>query len=81
MANDKNSTSRAFLAWCDKHAFVVGHEAPPSVTALVRYSCGCCLLPHAVTNEEAIAIVKRHRHAKWVKRLIVGNFHFHIVRY
>jgi len=74
------SEAEQFLAWCPKHAFVVGTKAPSNVTALKHYSCGC-FFPMEVTYEEAIAQVKRIRHARWYKKLCIGDYHINLVRY
>ena len=72
------------LAWCPEHTFVIGTPAPPNVTALMRFSCGCDdQKVRVVTYEEAIEIVKSIRHAKHggVKTLSFRNWKLHLVRY
>ncbi len=74
------SEAEQFLAWCPKHSFVIGTGVSSNVTALTRYSCGCWRASE-VTYEQAIAKVKTIRHAKWYKKIRIGDYHINLVRY
>ena len=72
---------KKYLAWCDKHAFVVIKDLPPNVTMINTASCGCPFPRQIKRLSEAIKIVEGIRHANWHKTIKLGALHISFVGY